>query len=124
MANKIFVSSSLKMFVMTLVLILVVPTSAFAEWRNLQLINNSEKDIWNVYICVRGVSGEFGDLLRTDILKRGESINIRYNGYSEDWVTYDIKVVFEDKSHWVWSGIKLGNFSEMTITADGKARFK
>lgn len=97
-----------RVFVLAAFLVTAVQSSAFAAWKDLQVVNHTGYEIKNLYISSSG-SGSWGkDLLGNSTLANGSSKTISYNG---DYTYYDLKIIFMNNSHREWTGNQRLNFN-------------
>lgn len=117
---KLNIAAFVKVFVLAAFLVAAVQPSAFAEWKNLEVVNHTGFDIKRLYISSSG-SGVWGkDLLGSKILKNGDTKTISYNG---EYRYYDLKIVFMNDTYREWTGDHRCDFKNawrMTIYNSGR----
>jgi len=83
-----------------------VPTAAFADERNFQLVNGTGRTIAQVFISPSDTNDWEEDVLSVDVLPDGETANIHFVDDLDECV-YDIMIVHDDGDRAVWGGINL-----------------
>jgi len=73
--------------------ILMFAQSALADQRDFQLQNNSSVDIASVYVSPSGVNSWGDDVMGSDILPSGQTVNMNFTGSDDGTCNYDIKVL-------------------------------
>jgi hypothetical protein len=76
-----------------LALVLVLVQSAFADPRDFELNNNSSVDIAYVYVSPSAADDWGDDIMGTDVLPAGQSVNVTFRKFDGETCNYDVKVV-------------------------------
>lgn len=79
--------------VSALALVLVLAQSAFADPRDFQLTNNSSVDLAYVYVSPSATDDWGDDLMGTDVLSAGQTIDVSFKKFDGSTCNYDIKVI-------------------------------
>ena len=74
-------------------MVLVLAQSAFADPRDFELRNSSAVDIAFVYVSPSDMSAWGDDIMGTDVLPSGQSVNVSFRAFDGNTCSYDIKVV-------------------------------
>jgi hypothetical protein len=82
--------------------------------QDFQLHNETGLEITEVYVSPTGVDDWEEDVLGTDTLASGDSVNIRFARRHED--RWDIKVVFRSGKSNVWTKLNLSQITDLTIS--------
>ena len=116
--------NTLAMFVRTFVLaaflVVAFQNSAFAEWKEFEVSNNSGFAISEFYMSDTNYDN-WGDNLLDKVLENGDSIKLTYD---TDRKNYDVKVVFQKGQVIEWSGdncLDLSGACWIMIYYDGRA---
>lgn len=75
------------------VLVLVLAQGALADPRDFELDNNSSVDIAYVYVSPTALDDWGDDIMGTDVLPSGQSVNINFAKFNGSSCQYDVKVV-------------------------------
>ena len=75
------------------VLVLVLAQGALADPRDFELDNNGSVDIAYVYVSPSATDDWGDDLMGTDVLPSGQSVNINFAKFDGSTCQYDVKVV-------------------------------
>jgi hypothetical protein len=75
------------------VLVLVLAQGVFADPRDFELDNNSSVDIAFVYVAPSADDDWGDDIMGTDLLPAGQSVNINFKKFDGETCQYDVKVV-------------------------------
>ena len=75
------------------VLVLVLAQSALADPRDFELRNNSAVDIAYVYVSPSALNEWGDDIMGTDVLSSGNSVNVSFRKFDGTTCQYDVKVV-------------------------------
>lgn len=78
------------------------------------LHNETGQEITEVYVSPTGVDEWEEDVLGTDTLANGDSVDITFSRRRED--RWDIKVVFRNGKSGVWSKLNLSEITDVTIS--------
>jgi hypothetical protein len=79
--------------VSAIALLLVLAQSAFADPRDFQLNNNSNVVIAYVYVSPSAANDWGDDIMGTDVLGSGQSVNITFPKFDGSTCNYDVKVI-------------------------------
>lgn len=97
-----------------------VATSAFAGRQDFTLVNQTGRDIVNLYITPSNTFYWDSDILGVDVLQNGGSCHIQFSRSETDRY-WDMKAIFSDGNDWIWEDIDLFSVSEITLRFDGLA---
>jgi hypothetical protein len=80
-------------FAAAALLVLCIAQGALADPRDFTLVNNSSVDISFVYVSPTSVDDWGDDVMGTDTLSSGSSVDISFSKFDASLCSYDIKVV-------------------------------
>ena len=121
------VAMLVRIFVLAAFLVTAVQSSAFAaNWRNMEVYNNTGYTIQRLYITAREQRNWGDDLLGSNVLYNGGRSTFRYDA---NYQYYELRVVFSDGSVREWTGDSALNFRGSTMlvlspSSNGKFRAK
>ncbi len=110
----------LKVMLMALVVSIVLTGTAFAGRQDFTLVNQTGRDIVNLYITPTHSYYWNDDILGVDVLANGESTHIYFNRSETDRY-WSMMVTFSDGNDFVYEGIDLFSVSQITLRFDGMA---
>ncbi len=115
---------ALRVFVLTVALMLMANVPAFAGAQDFVIINNTGSTIFNIY-CSAVNSGDWEEdiLGDTGTIAPGESATIRFAA-SEGARYWDLRVVFDNGADLYWNNVDLLSVGEITVNSDGTANFR
>ena len=79
--------------VSALALVVLLAQSAFADPRDFTLRNHSDVDIAYVYVSPTASDDWGDDIMGTDIVPAGESVDVTFDTFDGTTCVYDIKVI-------------------------------
>ncbi len=109
------VEKALQIFLLAALLLIgggVADTAEAANWRNMEVYNNTGYTIQRLYITAREQRNWGDDLLGNRVLYNGGHDSFRY---SADYQYYEIKIVFSDGSTREWTDDHALNFRGSTM---------
>lgn len=126
--NNVYINkcSNLKSLVAVIALLVVMAPTAFAKStpnfaspanqnkQDFTLHNETGQEIIEVYVSPTGVDNWEEDILGTDTLASGGSVDITFSRRHED--RWDIKVVFRSGKSSIWSKLNLSQITDVTIS--------
>ncbi len=74
-------------------LVLVLAQSAFADPRDFALQNNSSVDIASVYVSPSDLNDWGDDVMGSDVLSAGQTVNLTFRNFDGATCNYDVKVL-------------------------------
>ncbi|MBC8030206.1 MAG: hypothetical protein H7Z16_08850 [Pyrinomonadaceae bacterium] len=89
-------------------------SAASQNKQDFELHNETGQEIKEVYVSPTGVDEWEEDILGTDTLAAGDSVNISFTRRQEDM--WDIKVVFRSGKSSVWTKLNLSQITDVTIS--------
>lgn len=110
---------SLKVIILTVVLIMAFANVAFAGIHNFFLVNHTGYPIIRLHISHSGTNSWEEDVLGNEILYNDQVINVNLNGGKTKY--WDIQAVFQDGSALSWYDAELMTANRVTLDADGNA---
>jgi len=110
----------LKVMLMALIFSVVLTGTAFAGRQDFTLVNQTGRDIVNLYITPSNTFYWDNDILGLDILPNGDYAHIRFSRKETDRY-WDMKAEFSDGNDWIWEDIDLFSISRITLRFDGAA---
>ncbi|MBR5913752.1 MAG: hypothetical protein IKZ58_05280 [Selenomonadaceae bacterium] len=116
-------TKSLRIFVLTVALMLAASVPALAETVDFVLVNNTGSAIFNVYIAP-SESDQWGEDVLGDsgTISAGESHTMR--GGDSDVRYWDIRVVFDNEVYYDLQNIDLFTVSRIIVNADGTYNYQ
>ena len=110
---------SMRIFIMVAAIVMSISAVCFAGPQDFVLVNNTGYPIYMVNISPASVNEWQEDVLGSQILNNGESLQVGFNcGNTQMW---DINAIFEDGSSLSWYGIDLLTTYQVTLNNDGTA---
>jgi hypothetical protein len=94
-------------------------TTVYAGDQDFELVNRTGLTIAELYVSPAKDSEWGEDVLGRDVLKQGETVEIKFSR-SEDTCNWDIKIVDEDDDEVVWENFNLCRISKITLQYEGK----
>ncbi len=98
------------------VLALVIAQSAFADPRDFELKNNSSVDLAFVYVSPSDTNEWGDDVLGTDLLPAGQSVNVSFRAFDGNTCSYDIKVLGQSGEEGYLYKVDLCTVSHVTFS--------
>lgn len=89
-------------------------SAASQNKQDFELHNETGQEIKEVYVSPTGVDEWEEDILGTDTLASGDSVNISFTRRQED--LWDIKVVFSSGKSSIWTKFNLSQITDVTIS--------
>jgi hypothetical protein len=89
-------------------------SAASQNKQDFELHNETGQEIKEVYVSPTGVDEWEEDILGTDTLAAGDSVNISFTRRQEDM--WDIKVVFRSGKSSIWTKLNLSQITDVTIS--------
>ena len=89
-------------------------SAASQNKQDFELHNETGQEIKEVYVSPTGVDEWEEDILGTDTLATGESVDISFTRRQEDM--WDMKVVFRSGKSSVWTKLNLSQITDVTIS--------
>lgn len=89
-------------------------SAASQNKQDFELHNETGQEIKEVYVSPTGVEEWEEDILGTDTLASGESVDISFTRRQEDM--WDMKVVFRSGKSSVWTKLNLSQITDVTIS--------
>lgn len=89
-------------------------SAASQNKQDFTLHNETGQEVKEVYISPTGVEEWEEDILGTDTLTTGESVDISFTRRQEDM--WDMKVVFRSGKSSVWTKLNLSQITDVTIS--------
>jgi len=89
-------------------------SAASQNKQDFELHNETGQEIKEVYVSPTGVDEWEEDILGTDTLASGESVDISFTRRQEDM--WDMKVVFRSGKSSVWTKLNLSQITDVTIS--------
>lgn len=115
-------TKSLRIFVLTVALMLAASVPALAYTQNFVLVNNTGSTVYNLYVSPVNSDNWEEDVLGDNVIMPGDSTTINFNGRSERY--WDLRLVFDNGVDLYWENIDLFSISRITINSDGTANFR
>lgn len=115
-------TKSLRIFVLTVALMLAASVPALAYTQNFVLVNNTGSTVYNLYVSPVNSDNWEEDVLGDNVIMPGDSSTINFNGRSECY--WDLRLVFDNGVDLYWENIDLFSISRITINSDGTANFR
>lgn len=112
---------SVKVFFLIAMFVMAMSSVAFAGAQDFTLVNNTGYDIAIVNVSPSNTSDWQEDILGSQILPNGGSVNVTFSASGEQY--WDIQATFQDGSALYWTGIDLLSVSVVTLNGDGTANF-
>ena len=117
-------SKSLRVFILTVALMLLANAPAFAGVQDFVLVNNTGSTIYNVYCSPSGSNSWEEDILGdTGTIAPGASATIRF-APNENVQYWDLLVVFDNGVQYPFAEIDLFSVAEITVNSDATANFR
>ena len=120
------IEKAVQIFLLTSLLIIwggVSTSTAEAGTQDFTIVNFSGKTIYHLYVSRSDHRGWEEDVLgKTGIIEHGDSKKITFSS-RENGKFWDIKVVFEDGTNWVWNGVDLESVYRIRIDGKGTAHY-
>lgn len=115
---------SLRVFVLTVALMLMASTPALAGTQDFMIINNTGSTIFHIF-CSSADSNSWEEDLLGDsgTISPGASATIRFDP-AENSRYWDLRVVFDNGADLYWSNVDLFSIGEITVNSDGTANFR
>ena len=110
----------LKVIFATLIFSIALSGIAFAGRQDFTLVNQTGRDIVNLYITPTNTYCWNDDILGVDVLENGESVHITFSRKETDRY-WSMMAIFSDGNDWVWEKIDLFATSQITLRFDGAA---
>ena len=110
----------LRVFLATLIFSVALNGIAFAGRQDFTLVNQTGRDIINLYITPTNTYYWNDDILDVDILRNGDATHIVFDRNETDRY-WSMMAIFSDGNDWVWEKIDLFNTSQITLRFDGAA---
>ena len=115
---------TLRVFVLTVALMLLANAPAFAGAQDFVLVNNTGSTIYNVYCSPTGSNNWEEDILGdTGTIAPGASVTIRFDA-RENVQYWDLLVVFDNGVQYPFAEIDLFSVSQITVNSDATANFQ
>jgi len=112
--------NSIKLFLLALIFSVAVSGTASAGHQDFTLINQTGRDIINLYVTPSKSYYWNDDILGIDVLQNGESTHIVFDRSEPDRY-WDMMATFSDGNDYIWQAIDLFSVSEITLRFDGAA---
>ena len=115
---------SLRVFALTVALMIVASASALAYSQDFVLVNNTGSTIFNVY-CSSVNSGEWEEdiLGDTGTISPGEAATIRFDA-AERGRYWDLRIIFDNGADYVFTNVDLFSISRITVNSDATATYE
>ena len=110
----------LKLFLVAAIFSIAITGTASAGKQDFVLVNQTGRDIINIYISPSSTYYWNDDILGTDILQNGETADIHFHRSETDRY-WDMKVDFADGNDYVWTNFDLFAVSKIVLKFDGAA---
>lgn len=112
--------NSIKLFLVALIFTVALSGTAFAGRQDFTLVNQTGRDIINLYITPSQSYYWNDDILGVDVLPNGDSTHINFHRSEPDRY-WSMMVTFSDGNDFVYEGIDLFSISQITLRFDGMA---
>lgn len=111
--KKIIVS-----LLMFMAMLVFIPMSANAAPQDFTVVNNTGVDVYHLYVSPHSTNNWEEDILGTDVLLAGESLDISFDksGNAKVW---DLMVTDSDGNGLSWSNLNLYEIVTVTLNYDG-----
>ena len=115
---------SLRVFVLTVALMLMASAPALAGSQDFTIINNTGSTIFHIF-CSSTNSGSWEEDILGDsgTIAPGASATIRFDA-AENSRYWDLRVVFDNGADLYWNNVDLFSVGEITVNSDGTANFR
>lgn len=108
----------IKLFLVAAIFSLAITGTASAGKQDFILVNQTGRDILNVYITPSNSYYWDSDILGRDVLMNGETADIHFSRSETDRY-WDLKVDFADGNDFVWTNLDLFAISKIVLKFDG-----
>lgn len=116
-------TKSLRIFVLTVALMLAASVPALAYTQNFVIVNNTGSTVYNLYVSpVNSDNWEEDVLGDSGVIMPGASTTINFSGRNERY--WDLRLVFDNGADLYWENIDLFSVSKITINSDGTANYQ
>lgn len=112
--------NSIKLLLVALIFTVALSGTAFAGRQDFTLVNQTGRDIVNLYITPTHSYYWNDDILGVDVLPNGDSTHITFHRSETDRY-WSMMVTFSDGNDFVYEGIDLFSVSKITLRFDGMA---
>lgn len=103
--------------IMVLALLVVVCLASVASAKVIQLKNNTEIIVEQIYLSHSGTDDWEDDILGSEVLNPGEGYQIDISGPAE----WDIKLVGENGAEAIFYNVDFNKYTVVTLNKDGSA---
>lgn len=86
---------------------------------NFTLVNDTGYTLDSVFVSPHDEKSWGNDVMGKDTLKDGETVDIVFSP-DADASTYDLKVIYDDKTEVIWPNLELPKINKLTIHWDAK----
>ena len=107
-------------FLLAIFFSVAMTNTTFAGKQDFVLVNQTGRDIVNLYVTPTNSYNWNDDILGVDVLPNGETTEIVFDRNEKDRY-WSMMATFSDGNDWVWEKIDLFSISKITLRFDGMA---